>query len=116
MKKSLLNICIILLILFFSSCSNTKNDDKANEKPQTDQTQMNNNQEERPGSDLVREGVIDLVSIDENKDDSLYECPMDWNVISDNAGDCPSCGMKLKKHSIAEVQSNLAKYGYEYKQ
>ena len=56
---------------------------------------------------IVHEGVIDVSAIDKNKDGKLCECPMDWNVISDEAGSCPKCNMKLKEYSIEEVKANL---------
>lgn len=38
---------------------------------------------------IVREGVIDVASIDKNKDGKVYQDMMCWNVISDEAGDSP---------------------------
>ncbi len=66
-------------------------------------------------SSIVHKGVIDVESIDKNKDGKLWECPMDWNVISDEGGRCPLCNMKLKEYSIEEIKANLDKYGFEYK-
>jgi Cu(I)/Ag(I) efflux system membrane fusion protein/cobalt-zinc-cadmium efflux system membrane fusion protein len=66
-------------------------------------------------SSVVHEGVIDVESIDKNKDEKLFECPMDWNVILDEDGRCPVCNMYLKEYTIEEVKANLDKYGFEYK-
>jgi len=66
-------------------------------------------------SSIVHEGVIDVESIDKNKDGNLWECPMDWNVISDEEGRCPLCNMFLKEYTIDEVKANLTEYGLEYK-
>ena len=66
-------------------------------------------------SSIVYEGVIDVEAIDKNKDSKLWECPMDWNVISDETGRCPVCNMKLKEYTIKDVKVNLDNYGYEYK-
>lgn len=66
-------------------------------------------------SSIVHEGVIDVESIDKNNDGKLWECPMDWNVISDESGRCPVCNMRLKEYTIDEIKANLDKYGYEYK-
>jgi Cu(I)/Ag(I) efflux system membrane fusion protein/cobalt-zinc-cadmium efflux system membrane fusion protein len=63
---------------------------------------------------IVHEGVIDVEAIDKNKDGKLWECPMDWNVISDDIGRCPVCNMKLKEYTIKEVKANLEKHGYKY--
>ncbi|MDD3559797.1 MAG: heavy metal-binding domain-containing protein, partial [Melioribacteraceae bacterium] len=64
---------------------------------------------------IIYEGKIDVPSIDKNQDNFVFECPMDWNVISDKAGNCPTCGMKLKKYSVEETKKNLVKYGYKLK-
>jgi len=63
----------------------------------------------------IRKGTIDLSAIDKNKDGKLYEDIMDWNVISDEPGTCPLCGMTLKEFTIKEVKENLKKNGFEYK-
>lgn len=68
------------------------------------------------GEEVVREGVIDVESIDENGDGYVYQDPMDWNVISDMEGNCPVCGMEMKKVTIAEAKKNLKEHDYEYKQ
>jgi Cu(I)/Ag(I) efflux system membrane fusion protein/cobalt-zinc-cadmium efflux system membrane fusion protein len=70
---------------------------------------------EEHSSSVVHEGVIDVESIDKNKDEKLFECPMDWNVILDEDGRCPVCNMYLKEYTIEEVKANLDKYGFEYK-
>ena len=72
-------------------------------------------EEHNNSSSIVHKGIIDVESIDKNKDGKLWECPMDWNVISDESGRCPLCNMKLKEYSIDEVKANLKQYGYEYK-
>ena len=114
MKTVIINIVLVIVVVAFTSC-NDKKVEKSNQHEMKNEMNMTEHQSESGDLELIRKGVIDLASIDENKDDSLYECPMDWDVLSDNAGDCPSCGMQLKKISIAEVKSNLDKYGYEYK-
>jgi Cu(I)/Ag(I) efflux system membrane fusion protein len=64
----------------------------------------------------IRNGLIDLAAIDRNKDGKLYEDIMDWNVISDNPGTCPLCGMTLREFTIKEVKENLTKNGFKYKE
>ena len=63
----------------------------------------------------IRKGVIDLASIDKNKDGKLFEDIMDWNVISDGPGECPLCGMTLREFTIKEVKKNLTEHGFKYK-
>ena len=64
---------------------------------------------------VVREGVIDLVSIDENNDGKAFQDQMDWNVISDKPGSCSLCGMKLKEVTLKKAKENLLKNGFEVK-
>ena len=64
---------------------------------------------------MVRKGIIDLNSIDKNKDGFVYQDRMDWNVISDKPGTCPLCGMKLKKYSIEQASKNLIEHGFKVK-
>ncbi len=116
MKAVKIILFLIPFLLFFVSCSNES-------KKETDKTtnemnsQMQKQMEKKPEikSDLIREGEIDVAVIDENGDGKVYECPMDWNVISDHPGDCPVCGMHLKEFSLADTKANLQKYGYKIK-
>ena len=64
---------------------------------------------------LVRVGIINVESIDNNKDGKIYECPMDWNVLGDKYEECPVCGMNLKEYTLNDIKTNLDKYGYKYK-
>ncbi len=66
-------------------------------------------------SPLIRKGVIDLKSIDKNKDGKVFQDVMDWNVISDEAGKCPICGMTLKEVSLDEAKKNLIEKGFKVK-
>ena len=66
-------------------------------------------------SELIREGTIDLAAIDENKDGKVYQDMMDWNVISDEEGRCPVCGMYLKEVTLDQAKKNLIENGYKVK-
>ena len=87
--------------------------DDVNEKKKEENQEMKIEGHDHSMS-VVHEGVIDVESIDKNKDGKLWECPMDWNVISDESGRCPLCNMKLKEYTIDEIKANLDKYGFEY--
>jgi hypothetical protein len=64
---------------------------------------------------IVQEGIIDLAAIDENGDGKVYQDQMCWNVISDESGECPQCGMKLKEVSIEKAKKNLEENGFDVK-
>ena len=106
MKK----ITIILISVLVFACAGNDHDETQHEN-------HNHEIKEKPSikSELVREGTIDVEALDVNKDEMLYECPMDWNVLSDSDGDCPVCGMALKAFSLEDIKKNLDKYGYSYK-
>ncbi|HEX2869295.1 MAG TPA: heavy metal-binding domain-containing protein [Ignavibacteriales bacterium] len=82
------------------------------QRPPQKQVQANNNTSLRANT-IVREGLIDLKAIDENKDGKVFECPMDYNVVSDYKGTCPKCGMDLEEVSIEKAKSNLTANGYK---
>jgi hypothetical protein len=70
--------------------------------------------EELPSSDAwVREPPIDVTALDANGDGYVYQDPMDWNVIADEEGKCPQCGMLMKRVSIVQATENLRKFGFE---
>lgn len=58
----------------------------------------------------AEEKAIDVLSLDKNKNGKVFQCPMDWAVISDKAGNCNICGMKLKEYSVLQAKENLDKY------
>jgi len=64
---------------------------------------------------IVREGEIDLVAIDINGDRMVYQDQMCWNVISDEPGECPQCGMILKEVTLEKAKENLHKHDYKVK-
>ena len=64
---------------------------------------------------IVREGTIDLGKIDKNGDGKVFQDMMDWNVISDEAGKCPLCGMTLKEVTIEKAKENLVKNNFKVK-
>jgi len=96
----------IIFLSIFTACSQdnkTPNHDSMNmEKKQTD-------------SSIIRNGIIDLKMIDENKDGMVYQDPMDWNVISDMPGKCPLCNMTLKEVTLEEAKVNLMDSGFKVK-
>jgi len=85
-----------------------KPDNKMDSMKETDKEDDSEVKDQR-----IRKGVIDLASIDKNKDGKLYEDIMDWNVISDEPGECPLCGMTLREYTIKQVKENLTKHGFK---
>jgi Cu(I)/Ag(I) efflux system membrane fusion protein/cobalt-zinc-cadmium efflux system membrane fusion protein len=97
----------IIVLSIFTSCNQ---DDKT-----PDHGSMNM-EKEQSSSAIVHEGMIDLMSIDKNKDGMVYQDMMDWNVISDEPGKCPLCKMTLKEVSIEQARENLVKNDFKVKE
>jgi hypothetical protein len=114
MKLTSVLIAFTLLAVISISCSEQKEEITEKMEMKADK-QLSEHSIGEAKSELVREGVIDVASIDENNDGKLFECPMDWNVLNDTHGDCPVCGMDMKEYSLEDIKTNLDKYGYEYK-
>lgn len=70
---------------------------------------------QKDNESIIREGEIDLKSIDKNKDGKVFQDQMCWNVISDEPGECPLCGMILKEVSLEKAKKNLQKNNYKVK-
>ncbi|MHB8578712.1 MAG: heavy metal-binding domain-containing protein [Ignavibacteriaceae bacterium] len=73
------------------------------------------NMKENHSTPVAYKGVIDLKSIDDNKDGKVYQCPMDFNVLSDKPGIDPKCGMNLKEVTLKQAKNNLTKHGFKVK-
>ena len=63
----------------------------------------------------IREEPVDVAAIDADEDGFVYQDQMDWNVIADEEGKCPKCGMILKKVTIDEAVANLKENGFTVK-
>ena len=61
----------------------------------------------------IRTEPIDVKALDEDNDGYVYQDQMDWNVIADQEGKCPKCGMMLKKVTVEEAEKNLKGHGFE---
>jgi hypothetical protein len=59
------------------------------------------------GEQIIRTRNIKVSSLDKNKDGKVFQCPMDFEVISDKHGTCPLCGMDLEEVSVGKAQENL---------
>ena len=65
---------------------------------------------------IVRQGEIDLAAIDINGNGKVYQDQMCWNVISDEPGECPQCGMILQEVSLEKAKENLVKHDFKVKE
>jgi nitrous oxide reductase accessory protein NosL len=58
-------------------------------------------------SSIIRDGNVDVATLDLNKDGKVFQCPMHAEVISDKAGSCPLCKMELEEVTVQKAAENL---------
>jgi nitrous oxide reductase accessory protein NosL len=63
-----------------------------------------------PESELIRDEGTNVAALDANNDGTVYQCPMDYQVISDTLDICPVCKMDLEEYTVAEAQENLTSH------
>jgi len=90
-------------------------DSKNSNSDMTKNSVGNSHEHSDDNNDIIREGIINVEDIDRNRDGKVFQDPMDWNVISDEDGRCPVCGMFLKEVTIAEAKKNLKENGFQHK-
>jgi len=81
------------------------NDEVTTEKKEGDHSAHSKN-----ANDIIHKKDVKVAALDKNNDGFVYQCPMDWEVISDEPGICPICKMDLEKFSVQEAQKNLIEY------
>lgn len=95
--KLFISVAFAVASLVFSGCGNSEEHDSMH----LDESK------EKVDSHTMRDYNVDVVTLDENKDGNVFQCPMDWNVISDKPGKCPLCKMTLKEVTLEEAKKNL---------
>lgn len=120
LKKSTIQILVLIIAMVFVHATVFGQSENINVKNSIEHSElemMKSSPSQMPDSikSIVREEPIEVESLDINKDGKIFQGQMDWNVISDEPGDCPLCGMKLKEVSIDEAKANLVKNGFAIK-
>ena len=112
MKQWFLFGSLIFALALFVACGSDSGDTK--EKMQGEQTMgsMQKSDSMKSSEDWIRPEPVDVKVVDANQDGFVYQDPMDWNVIADEEGKCPKCGMFLVKVTIDEAVKNLKDNGF----
>ena len=95
-----LSVLIIMISIGFTGCSKDNNEAKVSDK----QTQQTTEKKDAKDLSIIRDKSVSVDSLDVDKDGNLYQCQMDYDVISDKPGTCPKCGMQLNKVSITDAK------------
>jgi len=90
------SLAVLVFMITFYGCGND--------------TGKNEVKKDAKSSELIRSEGSDVTLLDKNGDGMLYQCPMDFQVISDTFGVCPVCKMDLMEYSVADAQTNLDKH------
>ncbi len=119
-KKSTIQIVVLIIemVVFHASVfGQSENNYVKNSMEHSGLEMMKSSPSQMPDSikSKVREEPIEVEFLDINKDGKIFQDQMDWNIISDEAGECPLCGMKLKEVSLNEAKSKLIEKGFEVK-
>jgi uncharacterized lipoprotein YajG len=104
-KMFLASLSIMVVILIITGCGREKDENTSKQTVVQKNTEVS----------IIRNGVINVDSIDTKKDGKVYQCPMDVNVISDKPGICPLCKMDLEEVTVATAKDNLIKSDYKVK-
>lgn len=107
---------IILVILAFSSqafAQDKTNSDKTKSKMKKMGCckNMNHSDHEMKSekTEMDEQDKIDLGKSDLNKDGKVFIDGMCKDVVKDEPGDCPKCGMKLKEVTLDEAKKFIEK-------
>lgn len=115
MKRWFLLGAVALSLAMFAACSskNTANEEQMNSEGAMGSMQQSDTL--KSSEEWIREEPVDVNAVDQNQDGSVYQDQMDWNVIADEEGKCPKCGMTLKKVTVDEAIANLESNGFKVK-
>ncbi|MDQ7816727.1 MAG: heavy metal-binding domain-containing protein [Melioribacteraceae bacterium] len=62
---------------------------------------------QKDGNHWQMTSKINFEEFDKNKDEKVFQCSMCPDQISDDAGSCPKCGMKLKEVLLEKTNENM---------
>ena len=115
MRQNLLLGTLAIALTFFIACgsgtTNMHDHMESGENTQSGGMEM----QMKSSNEWIRTEPIDLKALDIDGDGYVYQDQMDWNVIADEEGKCPKCGMILQKVTLEEAATNLRNNGYTVK-
>lgn len=124
MKKHFLFIVAVFALALFAACGS--DDDTMQDQMQGDMEEHmqdsesmgmdEENMQMTSSKEWVRSEPIDVKALDADNDGYVYQGQMDWNVIADQEGKCPECGMVLEKVTVEKAEQNLKDHGFKVKE
>ena len=115
MKRFCLVCAIFALAVLIACGSDSEKAEEQTQSPAQQSMSMEKDSGMKSSEDWIRNKPIDVKALDLNQDGYVYQDPMDWNVIADEEGRCPKCGMFLTRVTVDEAVKNLKDNGYTVK-
>ena len=118
MRRLFLLVTVFSVVALFSACGSKESTTQDNQMQEGIQNSgsmgmSGENAQMESKAEWVRSEPIDVKALDVNGDGYVYQDPMDWNVIADQEGKCPKCGMTLKKVTVEQAEQNLKDNGFK---
>jgi uncharacterized lipoprotein YehR (DUF1307 family) len=118
MRRLFLLVTVFSVVALFSACGSKESTTQDNQMQEGMQNSgsmgmSGENAQMESKDEWVRSEPIDVKALDVNGDGYVYQDPMDWNVIADQEGKCPKCGMTLKKVTVEQAEQNLKDNGFK---
>ncbi len=112
MKQWVLLSLVALFLCIFVACGGSNGEMETQSHGEDGMPSMQKSDSMKSLEEWVRSEPVDVKAVDVNQDGFVYQDPMDWNIIADEEGKCPKCGMFLVKVTIDEAVKNLTDNGY----
>ncbi len=111
MSLNIMRTAVFAFVLSFLAVGILTAQDKSDAKEMDSHMKMDHSQMKQDKD--AKE--FDLKAIDKNNDGKVYQCPMDFDVLSDEPGKDPKCGMALEEVSLDKAAKNLESKGFKVK-
>ena len=115
MRQWILFSGIAAALCFFVACGSDTGDTQDHMHSEEAMESTQDSDAMKSSDEWIRPEPVDVSAVDVDQDGFVYQDPMDWNVIADEEGKCPKCGMFLVKVTIDEAIKNLKDNGYAVK-
>jgi hypothetical protein len=115
MKRWFLFGSLTLALALFLACGSDSTNKEESMQGDNGMGSMQKSDSMKSSEEWIRSEPVDVHAIDANQDGYVYQDQMDWNVIADEEGKCPKCGMVLKKVTVDEAIQKLKDNGFTVK-
>ena len=121
MKQHFLIITVVFALVLLAACG-SDNNNMNNQMQGNMENQMQDsksmpmgegNMQLMSSEEWIRAEPINVKALDADNDGYVFQDQMDWNVIADQEGKCPTCKMILEKVTVEKAEQNLKENGFK---